>query len=115
MCVCVCVWGGGGWGGGGTDYFYEHIFSTAGIYFKDPEITPAGKGIFRQDNSGTAVDHFPPEVEVRAIVENQIMAKFVHARNLGYQISGSSRVLATGGASQNPQILQVLGRPYEYH
>ena len=84
--------------------------NPAGIYFQDPEITPAGQGIFRTNKSSTKVEQFPPEVEVRAIVESQIMAKFVHARSLGYQITASSRVLATGGASQNPRILQVGNR-----
>ena len=113
VCVCVvvgCVWGEGGGGTVLTSRLHNvllHTSNPAGVYFQDPEITPAGHGMFRTNESGTEVDHFPPEVEVRAILESQIMAKFMHARSLGYQITGSSRVLATGGASQNPRILQV--------
>ena len=53
------------------------------------------------------MDSFPPEREARALVEGQFLAKFVHAQRLGYRISRSSRVLATGGASKNRRILQV--------
>ena len=86
----------------------------SGIYFRDPEITPAGQGVFRWDSNGVAVSTFPPEVEVRAIVEGQFMAKLVHAKKLGYTLSPSSRVLATGGASKNLKILQArqLGSLY---
>ena len=74
----------------------------------DPEITPSGKGVYRYSKDGSLVDSFPPEREARALVEGQILAKFVHARRLGYRISRSSRVLATGGASKNKRILQVF-------
>lgn len=83
----------------------SHI--SLGIYFQDPEITPAGQGVYRWDSNGVAVSKFPPEVEVRAIVEGQFMAKWVHAKRLGYTLSPSSRVLATGGASKNLKILQA--------
>lgn len=35
------------------------------------------------------------------------MAKYVHALSLGYRITPSSHILATGGASVNKEILQV--------
>ena len=35
------------------------------------------------------------------------MAKRYHAEKLGYKLSSSSRVLATGGASNNKEMLQV--------
>lgn len=73
----------------------------------DPEITPAGQGCHRWDSDNTPVAEFSPEVEVRAIVEGQFMAKWVHAHKLGYQITASSRILATGGASKNTAILQA--------
>ena len=80
----------------------------AGIYFDAPEITPSGvQGIYRFDKNGTRVESFPPEVEVRAVIEGQFLAKLNHARSLGYEIISSSRVLATGGASKNKAILQV--------
>lgn len=82
--------------------------AQTGIYFRDTEITPAGcQGLYRFDENSKPVDSFPPKVEARAVIEGQFMAKLTHARNLGYQISSSSRVLATGGASKNSKILQV--------
>ena len=87
------------------------FFCVVGIYFHEPEITPSGsQGVFRFDKNGTQVlKPFPPEVEVRAVIEGQFLAKLSHARKLGYEISASSRVLATGGASTNTGILQVSG------
>ena len=74
----------------------------------EPEITPrAGPGEYRWDRGGTGVAEFPPEVELRALVEGQLVGKWVHAHRLGYNITPSSRILATGGASQNTAILQA--------
>ena len=80
---------------------------SPGVYFMDPEITPAGQGCHRWDGSNTTVKAFPLEVEVRAIVEGQFMAKWIHAHKLGYKITLSSKILATGGASNNTAILQA--------
>ena len=82
-------------------------FCPSGIYFTEPEITPSGHGQYRFDQSDKPVDSFSPAVEVRALVEGQIMAKLSHARRLGYQITPSSRVLVTGGTSQNSHIRQA--------
>lgn len=85
-----------------------HLFP--GIFFTDTEITPSGVcGEFRFTNADVPVDSFPPEVEVRAVVEGQFMAKRYHAQSLGYQITPTSRVLVTGGGSQNDRIRQVCG------
>ena len=73
----------------------------------DPEITPSGQGKVRCNGDDVQVESFSPEVEVRAVIEGQIMAKRFHAQSLGYTVSPSSRVLATGGASQNEHIRQV--------
>lgn len=81
---------------------------VVGIYFLDPEITPQRQGVYRWNSNGDSVPMFPPEIEVRAIIEGQFMAKWIHACNLGYHLSESSRILATGGASQNMAILQVI-------
>ena len=55
----------------------------------------------------TLPERLPPEKEPRAIVESQFLAKYVHAHSLGYRITPTSRILATGGASKNKRILQV--------
>jgi len=80
-----------------------------GIYFDQQEITPKMQGTFRFDASGNPIDHFEESAtEVRAIIEGQFLAKRVHAERLGFNIGPQCRVLATGGASNNKVILQVL-------
>lgn len=83
-----------------------------GIYFLDPEIIPSAHGTFLYNAFDQRVDSFAPEVAARAIIEGQIIAKYVHTRNLGFNISCSSRVLATGGASTNTDILQVVANVF---
>lgn len=58
------------------------------------------------------MDSFAPEVAARAVIEGQIIAKYVHTRSLGFNIGHSSRVLATGGASTNNDILQVIANVF---
>ncbi|KAI5606517.1 xylulose kinase [Silurus asotus] len=79
-----------------------------GIYFDTVEITPPAVGIHRFDQRDKEVAAFTLEVEIRALVEGQFLAKRVHAQRLGYRIIPETRVLATGGASSNKDILQVL-------
>ncbi|KAK3551898.1 hypothetical protein QTP70_031558 [Hemibagrus guttatus] len=79
-----------------------------GIYFDAVEITPPAVGIHRFDQHDKEVAAFTLEVEIRALVEGQFLAKRVHAQKLGYRIIQGTRVLATGGASSNKDILQVL-------
>ncbi|XP_069047327.1 xylulose kinase isoform X2 [Lepisosteus oculatus] len=79
-----------------------------GIYFDVMEITPAAEGVHRFNRDNKKVVGFPKEVEIRALIEGQFLAKRVHAENLGYKIIPGTRVLATGGASANKDILQVL-------
>ncbi|KAJ8277574.1 hypothetical protein GJAV_G00076820 [Gymnothorax javanicus] len=79
-----------------------------GIYFDAMEITPPAVGIHRFNEENKRVAGFAEEVEIRALVEGQFLAKRVHAEKLGYKIIPGTRVLATGGASSNKDILQVL-------
>lgn len=79
-----------------------------GIYFYVPEITPNAVGVFRFDSKDNVVSSFPNAIEVRAIVESQLVAKRVHSENLGYKLGQTGRILATGGASSNKALLQVL-------
>ncbi|XP_062847302.1 xylulose kinase [Trichomycterus rosablanca] len=79
-----------------------------GFYFDAVEITPSAVGIHRFDQHDAKVASFTPEVEIRALVEGQFLAKRLHAQKLGYKIVSVTRVLATGGGSANKDILQVL-------
>ena len=58
-----------------------------GIYFETTEITPFAEGIHRFDENDERVDSFPKDVEIRALIEGQIMAKRAHAEALGYSLS----------------------------
>ena len=53
------------------------------------------------------MEKFSAEEEVRAVVEGPLMAKLCHAQQLGYHVDSNTRILVTGGASENQTILQV--------
>ncbi|KAK7123292.1 hypothetical protein R3I93_021641 [Phoxinus phoxinus] len=101
--------------GGSWELFSSALRSTPmgnngnlGMYFDVMEITPPAVGVHRFNAEGQRVAAFDREVEIRALVEGQFLAKRVHAEKLGYKIIQGTRVLATGGASSNKDILQVL-------
>ncbi|NXX19901.1 XYLB kinase, partial [Podargus strigoides] len=80
---------------GSWDEFSKALSSTVagnngnlGFYFDVMEITPAAVGIhrFNRDNQ-KVVSGFPKEVEIRALIEGQFMAKRIHAEKLGYKVS----------------------------
>uniref|UniRef100_A0A8C7T517 Xylulose kinase n=1 Tax=Oncorhynchus mykiss TaxID=8022 RepID=A0A8C7T517_ONCMY len=83
-------------------------YGNIGIYFDAMEITPSAVGVHRFDKENTKVSG-----EIRALVEGQFLAKRVHAEKLGYKIIPGTRVLATGGASSNKDILQVLSDVFD--
>ncbi|XP_059182925.1 xylulose kinase [Centropristis striata] len=79
-----------------------------GFYFDSMEITPPAVGVHRFDREDNRVSCLGPGAEVRALVEGQFVSRRLHAERLGYSIIPGTRVLATGGASCNKEILQVL-------
>jgi len=85
-------------------------FGNIGMYFDHPEIIPDGvEGDFRFNKSDEQVSRFASaETEVRALVEGQMMAKRIHAENIGFRLEADTRILVTGGASVNTAILQVV-------
>nr|CAI5863420.1 unnamed protein product [Callosobruchus analis] len=60
------------------------------------------------NKDGATCKFSSPEVEVRALVEGQFIAKRAYAEEFGIQVGQGTKILATGGASQNKTILQVL-------
>jgi xylulokinase len=78
-----------------------------GFYRKEPEITPPilTTGANRFDADDQAVESFPDAAEIRAVVEGQFLSMRLHGKNIGIE---ASKILATGGASANPAILQVI-------
>ncbi|XP_051910886.1 xylulose kinase isoform X3 [Hippocampus zosterae] len=79
-----------------------------GFYFDVMEITPPAVGVHLFDADDNEVSSVSAQVEVRALVEGQFLSRRLHAERLGYSIIPGTRILATGGASRNKDILQVL-------
>ena len=85
-----------------------------GVFFLEEEIIPHAKCVVRIDANDQPVESFSSRAtEIRALIEGQIMAKRIHAERLGYCCGQGTRVLATGGGSKNPAILQVSDQ-YSY-
>lgn len=100
----------------GTWEKFEEMFNSTpmgnkgnfGLYFDQVEVQPFIQGTFRFNEKNEKVDSFPPEVEVRAILEGQMVARRVYSEMRGMKITPQTRLIATGGASHNQAILQVL-------
>jgi xylulokinase len=100
--------------GGSWDRFNRALDDTkpgnggcVGFYVRVPEITPPTlkTGILRFDRRGRQVKAFDPAVDCRAVVEGQFLSMRLHCANLGIH---PRSVLATGGASANAAIVQVM-------
>lgn len=55
-----------------------------GIYFYEMEILPHVKGVYRWNDVDEFVLSFDEDVEVRAVVEGQLLAKRYYAEKYGY-------------------------------
>lgn len=49
-----------------------------------------------------------PQTEIRALIEGQILHRKAVATDMGFNFGEDTRILATGGASANKAILQVV-------
>eukprot|EP00111_Clytia_hemisphaerica_P002632 TCONS_00007469-protein len=85
---------------------------TIAINFREVEILPHAKGVHMINSDGVRLSELEPRDEVRAVIEGQFLAKRLHAESFGFQKGSTSRILATGGASQNPAILQILSNVF---
>ncbi|KAJ8947058.1 hypothetical protein NQ318_019952 [Aromia moschata] len=83
-------------------------FGNMGLYYDAHEILPFLQGDFRFNKSGPVAKFTSLEVEVRAVIEGQFIAKRAYAEDFGFEVGHGSKILATGGASENKAILQVL-------
>ncbi|KAJ0177628.1 hypothetical protein K1T71_006501 [Dendrolimus kikuchii] len=80
-----------------------------GMYYDTWEIVPRvapGKWLF--DVNGKEVDKVGPQYEARALLEGQAVARRVHAEDMGFTLDESSRLIATGGAAVNKDLLQIF-------
>lgn len=77
------------------------------LHYDDPEITPhvpkAVEAFYNGDDE--SVDSLPPAEEARAVIEARFISMRVHAEFIGLKMD---RIYATGGASQNNDITQVI-------
>ncbi|KAG2234041.1 hypothetical protein INT48_007131 [Thamnidium elegans] len=98
---------------GSWDEFNEYLNNKEamqqgdiGFYYWMQEIIPFAKGIYRFEQ-GKAVKEFKDKaVNVKAIVESQFMSMNVRLQRMGGD--SMKRVLASGGAAANANILQLL-------
>lgn len=80
-----------------------------GLYYDHDEITVPLVGEFRFDSYNNIMEKFPAsEIEVRSLLEGQFIAKRSMLEEYGLDLGKSTRIIATGGASINIGILQVL-------
>lgn len=102
----------------GWDAFNNLLSKTApgnggniGFYYLDPEITPRlnKSQTLRFDSSNRLIDLFDSASEARAVIESQFLSMRVHANNLNINVK---RIFATGGASVNTAILQILSNVF---
>ncbi|RVE44325.1 hypothetical protein evm_011049 [Chilo suppressalis] len=102
--------------GNSWDAFNELLRATVrgnmgymGIYYDTPEILPrAPAGRWLRDAQNRSIDKMAPQFEARALLETQAIARRAHAADIGLAIDASSRVVATGGASVNKELLQIF-------
>lgn len=84
-----------------------HGQGTIGFHYDNAEITPhvpnSVEAFFDADDA--AVDALSPAEEARAVIEARFISMRVHAEFIGLKMD---RIYATGGASQNTDITQVI-------
>ncbi|KAL3280306.1 hypothetical protein HHI36_017795 [Cryptolaemus montrouzieri] len=84
-------------------------FGYIGLYFDVEEILPVAIGEHRYNKEGKKLSKFSSsEIEIRAAIEGQFLTRRLFAEDIGFQIGEGTKILATGGASKNKAILQVL-------
>lgn len=84
-------------------------FGNFALYYDVREITPCIIGDYRFNKLNERVARYSSkEVEVRALIEGQFIARRVHAEDFGFIMGPETRIMATGGASANKLILQVM-------
>lgn len=90
--------------------------STA-LHFLSKEIIPNVKGTLRWNKTNSSASResakgvtkfSSPQTEVRALVEGQMLHRKAVASDMGFTFGENTRILATGGASANKAILQVM-------
>ncbi|CBJ33890.1 conserved unknown protein [Ectocarpus siliculosus] len=76
-----------------------------------PQINRQGNFVVDAEDRQSAQGELSAEEEVRAVVEGRFLSMKAHARELG--VAKPERVLATGGGSNNAELLQVLADVFQ--
>ncbi|XP_053970048.1 xylulose kinase isoform X1 [Anastrepha ludens] len=92
-------------------------YGNMALHFHSIEIIPNVKGVLRWTRNNSAesseaakgVQKFlSPQTEIRALVEGQMLHKRAVAADMGFHFGDEAKIIATGGASVNKSILQVI-------
>ncbi|KAG5862510.1 hypothetical protein JTB14_018112 [Gonioctena quinquepunctata] len=78
------------------------------IILRHTRDNPISTGDYRYNKAGNICKFTSLEVEVRACIEGQCLRNRAYAEDFGLKVDKNTKILATGGASQNKSILQVL-------
>ena len=80
MCHCV------------TELYYTMSHCVTGLYYDTQEILPCVSGDYRVNKANVVLSKFSgKEVEVRALIEGQFLAKRAYTEDLGFTLSKRSR------------------------
>ncbi|KAI7878729.1 uncharacterized protein EV154DRAFT_606444 [Mucor mucedo] len=98
---------------GSWDEFNEYLVNkeamtegNIGFYYWMQEIIPFAKGIYRFEDLKAVEEFKDKTINVKAIVESQFMSMRIRLERMGGK--SIKRILASGGAAANPNILQLL-------
>ncbi|ALC47141.1 CG3534 [Drosophila busckii] len=110
--------------GGNWDKFNELLESTPrgnfgnmALHFNEVEIIPKAKGTLRWNKEVQASSHdaikgiikfSSPQIEIRALIEGQMLHHRAISEDMGFHFGNETKILATGGASVNKSILQII-------
>lgn len=92
-------------------------YGNMALHFNTVEIIPQAKGVLRWNkgfssesiDAAQGVSKFgSPQTEIRALIEGQMLHRKAIATDMGFHFGENTKIIATGGASVNKSILQVI-------
>ncbi|XP_037945610.1 xylulose kinase isoform X2 [Teleopsis dalmanni] len=92
-------------------------YGNMALHFHSLEIIPNAKGNLRwnKNHSSASPDadkgltkFGSPQAEIRALIEGQMLHRRAIATDMGFNFGEETKIIATGGASVNKAILQVM-------
>uniref|UniRef100_A0A2M3ZHE4 Xylulose kinase n=1 Tax=Anopheles braziliensis TaxID=58242 RepID=A0A2M3ZHE4_9DIPT len=92
-------------------------FGNIALHFISKEILPPVRGTLRWNKTSSlenaeqakgVLKYSSPQSEIRALIEGQMLTRKSYATEMGFSFGEKTKILATGGASVNHSILQVV-------